>query len=518
MLASIVETALESVERNKAAVGLFDTRALLRDIGSVALGRYLSLPIILICSVFQRRMLGPSLIGLWNILLLVEMYLSFGDLGLIRGAERKLPDLYTNRSENEADTVRDIGFTSALILLILFNLAFLACTFLLEARFDPLLVFGLRVMTVVAILRFISDYLEVAVLRSRRRFTLMSIQLFVAEVFFAIASVAGIYVWGIYGFLASIMAMLVLKIGLIYVTTRDRIGLRFDFSEARDLLRIGVPLTIFALMLKTYENVDKILVVQWLGLEYVGYYSLAFTALVFLHHFPRIVSQVFYPRIMSYIREGNYEGISADHLIRAQHAFAFSMMVMVGGCYFVIPLAIRYLLPAFNPAIPVLKVLLFSAVFAALVQIPIQYIIATGRRWFLVVTIGFLGGAYYVIASTVLSWQFAEHWPMEAIALGKLMTYALIYLLITWKAFRALNDLHLLWRHLAGLLVRLAVFSVVLIFIDSFLLTTGTNWAWDLGIVLLKSTMLLAVLAPLFWGMTRQFELYQKVRTAFSIR
>lgn len=466
-----------SVSTDASAQHPHSKRAVVEDIALLSLGRYLALGLSFVISIVQKRLLGPYLVGVWQLLSIFRQYLSYGDVGISRGAEQKLPPLYRSRQE-ELDPFRDAAYTFTLLPVIVINALILAATFVWPWQADPLILWGFRGMAVIAIVESGSNIMEVSALRSRARFRLLSLQVFGSEVLFAVLSIPGILLWGIYGLLGAVFASLSFKIGFMYLTTGEWFRLRWDFGRATTLWRLGFPLTVFVVLFKTFDMLDRILLIHGGSLDALGYYSIATMATVSLGHFPLIIASVFFPRTMTWFQVREYDDLGR-YLRQAQLCVLVLMGIVVGLCYFLMPLVVHQALPTFAAGIPALKISIFSAIFVGLVHLPIQYQIASNKQWALVWVMALATAAYYGTGIAWFRWVGASHDWLLFVASSRVVGYSVLWAVIGIWTFRRLKSPSALRGH-AKELVSLAAYMVGLTVGIDYLLplqagTLGTN-------------------------------------------
>lgn len=383
---------------------LHSRRAIVEDFLALGVSRYAAFGLSFAVGIVQRRLLGPYLVGVWQILGLARQYLQYGDAGVLRGAEQKLPVLAAVSDSDEA-RFRDTAYTFVLLPVALSNATLIAVTFIGPWPADDVLRWGLRIMAVIALVETAGNIMESPALRVRVRFRLLGRQVLLSEGLFALLSIPALLVAGLWGLLAALLASQAFRIAFMRVTTQEWFRWRWDLPRAAVLWRLGFPLTLYVFLMKTFEALDRILLVHSRDLEALGHYSIASMTAIFLGHFPLIVSTVFFPRTMTW-----FEARERPELVRYFQKAQLCILVVVGGaaavCYILMPLLVRAVLPTFTPGIGALKVSVFSATFVGLVQLPVQYQTAAQRQWTLVWVMAASTALYYGLG--LLSSQWLE--------------------------------------------------------------------------------------------------------------
>lgn len=474
---------LTSQLRDRSA--LHSKQALLGDVAALGLSRYAAFGVSFLISIVQKGLLGPYLVGVWQLLSIARQYLGYSDLGVARGAEQKLPPLYAEASD-QLESVKRTAYTFTLAPVLVINTLFIVGTFVWPGQVDPLILWGFRGMAVVAILESAANVLEVAVLRSPARFRLVSLQILGSELLFAALSIPSILLWGVYGLLGAAALSLMFKLAFMRVSTGEWFHFHVDVRHGIALWRIGFPLTVFVILFKTFELLDRLLLLHARELELLGFYSIAAMATVLLGHIPLVISQAFFPRTMTWVQTRDDVELSR-YLHQAQLCIVLVMGIAVGLCYFTLPVVVAYALPAFTPGIGAMKIAVFSAVFVGLVHIPILYQIGWNRQWALAAMMAIATAIYYGLRLLAVQSLGSSEATLVLIAWSRVIGFGVLSVTILWWTLRRFrNDSRRLGvRELAGVAAYMTVLIVGIDFLVATdqlglarqLLGVGASWA-----------------------------------------
>jgi O-antigen/teichoic acid export membrane protein len=436
-------------------------QAIIEDFVALGGSRYLAYAVSFAASIVQRRLLGPYIIGVWQLLAIVRMYLSYWDAGVARGAERQLPALAaTDRAEFER--CRDTTYTFVIATMTTANLVVLAASFFWPWPADVLVLWGVRAMTIIAIVEGFSNMMEASALRTPARFRLLSVQVFVSETLFAVLSLPAAYFVGLWGLLGALFLSLAFKPIYMRMTTGERFHLRWDTDRALGLWRIGFPFTIFVILYKTFDSVDRLLVVRGGDLESLGQYSVATMAAVFLSQVPLVISTVLFPRTMGRFATGTDREL-VRYFQQAQLCVHVLLSVASAACYFLLPEVVRHVLPAFTAGIPALKITAVGAIFVGITQLPIQYLVASDRQWSLAVTIGVATAVYFSGGVAIAHWYGSSAAWLQVVAWSRLIAYVLLAGLVTAWALHVLRAISWAWLgEIAAVTLYLATLPLVI--------------------------------------------------------
>tara|TARA_B100001964_G_scaffold245391_1_gene332028 strand:- start:6423 stop:8018 length:1596 start_codon:yes stop_codon:yes gene_type:complete len=416
---------------------LHSKQALLGDVAALGLSRYAAFGVSFLVSIVQKGLLGPYLVGVWQLLSIARQYLGYSDLGVARGAEQKLPPLYAQVSE-QLDSVKRTAYTFTLAPVLVINCLVIVGTFVWPVQVDPVILWGFRGMAVVAILESAANIFEVSVLRSPVRFRLVSLQVLGSELLFAAMSIPSILLWGIYGLIGAAALSVLFKLAFMRVATGEWFHFKVDIRQGTALWRVGFPVTLYVILFKTFELLDRLLLLHAGELELLGYYSIATMATVLLGHLPLVISQAFFPRTMAWVETRDDVELSR-YFRQAQLCIVVVMGAAVGACYFVLPVGVIYALPAFTPGIDAMKIAVFSAVFVGLVHVPIQYQIGWNRQWLLVTLMAVATAIYYGLGLLGVQSLGSSEATLVLVAWSRVIGFGVLSVTLVWWTLRRLR-------------------------------------------------------------------------------
>ena len=105
--------------------------------------------------------------------------------------------------------------------------------------------------------------------------------------------------------------------------------------------------------------------------------------------------------------------------------------LFLGGAYFLLPVLIRQALPEFEPAIPVVHIMVAGSFLLAMLSMPTKMLTTAGYRWGVtllgLLCLGINAGVNY-LAVAVLDWG------LEGAAVATVFSYVVAFLLMTGYA------------------------------------------------------------------------------------
>ncbi len=307
------------------------------------------------------RLLGPTLYGLWNgLLLILSNGVSYGHLGVLNAMNREIPYNHGRGEEAENRAIIDVSFTTALISSGLLAAACLAAS--LAGSWDPAEAAGLRLLALLILLQQVQVFYEL-VLRSHTRFRAIALEQGLLS-FLLLTVVIGLTILGgfrgfLWGQIATygIVALVLMRLAPV------RPRLRWDWRRMVDLAQIGFPIMAVGFAYGMLTSLDRFMVIGFLGKEALGFYSLAFMAYGTMMLIPRSVSQMIYPRMA---REYGRTGTAASlrRLVYRPVGLLFAVMTpLLLLAWLAGPPLIAWFLPQYTPGIPAFRLTLVAVFF-----------------------------------------------------------------------------------------------------------------------------------------------------------
>ncbi len=314
----------------------------------------------LLTSIFVADLSGPVNFATWNILQPILLYGSIISLGVPNAMNRYVPMLTGASRKQQADDWIRFAFWFTVS-------ACMAASFLLIAIsfFDHFLPFSSNCLLFMSFLFFAYNIYNffLFVLKSRVQFDLMSLQLILFAVVWPIACVVLTWVWGVNGYI--IAQFLVYTTISVWIYCRSGVTLTrpSTFTLFRPATVVGFPIMLAGLLLSLMLTVDRWIILQWLGIEAVGHYTVAILVQTTLTILPQVISQQFYPRMA--------ESYGQTRSIRLLRVPVFKQSVVSLGVtlpllfavYLTLPATVSWILPEFSTGVEPARIILLGVAF-----------------------------------------------------------------------------------------------------------------------------------------------------------
>jgi len=250
----------------------------------------------LFIGVWVARYLGPEQFGLFSyVLSFVGLFAGIATLGLDGVAVRELVKDESNR-DKLLGTAFYLKLIGAFLVLIILSIA---VNFTSNDQYTNILVFIIASVTIFHSFNVINFYFQSKVL-SRYVVYANIINLFISSiikvVLILIEAPLIYFVW------VALFNSFVLAVSLLYFYFKNNLSIKrwkFDKLVAFSLLKDSWPLVFAGLALSTQSYIDQVMLKEMIGLEEVGYYSIAFRFMALFGFLPMIIQRSLLPAIVS---------------------------------------------------------------------------------------------------------------------------------------------------------------------------------------------------------------------------
>jgi O-antigen/teichoic acid export membrane protein len=161
--------------------------------------------------------------------------------------------------------------------------------------------------------------------------------------------------------------------------------------ESLDLLQVGLPLYVFSASSIVMRNLDRIVVLRFIGTQALGYYGLSVNVLSLLMAIPDSLAYVSYPQLVKrYSEAGQDPTAIRERVDRLVRGVAVGLPLVAGWCAVWAPEMVHVILPKYDPSVDAMRVLAFGATGIALSSFASIVLMTVGRRIILVPAAVFL--------------------------------------------------------------------------------------------------------------------------------
>jgi O-antigen/teichoic acid export membrane protein len=380
---------------------------LTRDSLGLAFTQYLVRVMSMARSFVAAKVLGPASFGAWNALQLMMDYGSLAPLGTQQGLDQLVPAALVQGDPERTRRLKRAALFNVVTLTLLFSALALAWASVGSSRMRTnwhltglglafacvMLVNGANVGT--SILRSYGDIGGLT-----RWFVIQGL----------IGSGLGLVlmVWfGRWGLLWGWLAGCLVAFAFVQLRGRKVIPLVPSPSlDCLDLLQVGLPLYVFTAGGLVMRNLDRIVVLRYLGTQSLGYYGLSVNVLTLLMAIPDSLAYVSYPRLVQRFSEaGGDPAAIRERVDRLVRGVAVALPLAAGLCALWARELVHTLLPHYDECVSPLRILAFGATGLSLSTLASIVLMTVGRRIILVPAAVFLSALSGGLQLLSLRWN-----------------------------------------------------------------------------------------------------------------
>lgn len=376
-------------------------------------------------SIIVARFLGPSFYGMWNALSIILEYNRYSALGVMNAMNREIPFFRGKGDNSKVEDIRNAGFSMACIPSLVVGLVLALISIFMMPHAQKEWIMALRAIAILVFARQVYEFFTL-LLRSDNRFLYLSR----LQILFAVADLLLIVVlvlrYGFYGFLWAMVLGYVWIIIYIFLKEQGRYKLRICFKKdiLVFLIKLGIFMTVIGVIIDLRTTVDRLMIVKFLGVTELGYFGISYVLIQFIFLIPSALSQIIYPRMRErYGSSDKDTGSIRKYIEILTLALSYSMPILIGLIYILLPFGVKLLLPQYINGITAAQITILGLFFFSAGIIAADFLISTDRlHWYLIfstiaVIINFI--ADYVMLKSGFG--------IEGVAFGGILFTSFIY-------------------------------------------------------------------------------------------
>ncbi|MGZ8513193.1 MAG: oligosaccharide flippase family protein [Candidatus Limnocylindria bacterium] len=489
-------------------------RSLISDAAMYTVATYAAQVLIFVALIVQRRLLGPTATGYWALMATAWSFFSLAALGVVDGAVRQIPHYRGRDDLRSAAATADTAFSFSQVVTTGTGVAVMCVALIAGDGWAPELRWGLVLVGLTAPLRNLVDCHEM-LFQATKRFLPLSAGLIVKALVMLTLQTLAVYLFGFYGMFVGLVA---LNVGALILWRRLRVSgprnlaFRRSITRARlrELIRIGIPLYVFGHAWILFFAIDSLIVAGFVGIQELGYYALAVSVTTFIILLPKGIGQALFPRMQErYSASGDVRAASQP-AADTQLVLAFLLVpLFIAAAYFLLPVLIRHVLPAFAPAIGVVHIMVAGTFLIALVEMPVQLIITIGKRWNLSVLM--LGGLAVNAGANYVAVGVLDE-GIEGAAYATVLSYLVLLVAVSCYGFATTGGWGFALRQLGAIAAVLAWTLGAIWGLEELIGAGGGSLAGDLALNLAKLAALCLLLAPWLFVVERRYGALSTIR------
>jgi O-antigen/teichoic acid export membrane protein len=357
-------------------------RKFVRDSFGFAFSQYIVRATLMARTLVAARLLGPEAMGAWNAIQLVLDNGSLMLFGTQQGLDQVVPARIGAGDADGERRVKRAALFNIVMLTLLYALCCLVWISVGRSRIRDAWGFaGVGVALGCVAATNLSNY-QTSIQRSHGDFATVSAWMLIQG---AIGGLLGMALtpfignWGLLGGWAVGCFS-----ALVFTTLRSVKQAPLvpaPAAEGLDLVQTGFPLFVFLASSLVMRQLDRIIILRFLGIEMLGYYGLAVMVLALMLYAPDAVTFVLYPKLQrEFSASGNDPESIRTQIEKVLRASSVLVPALAAGAFFFAGPSIQFLLPKFLPGVTAMRVLCFGAVGLAFANFASIVLMTVGRQ------------------------------------------------------------------------------------------------------------------------------------------
>lgn len=434
---------------------------LIKDTFLYSVGRYMAQGLNFFTAVLMRKFLGPFNMGVWNLLKVVRDYAEYSDLGTNIALSYKFPYHKGKGESFEADKIKDVVFNFAMLGSIVIAVGLVLFSLIFRQSLTKEIYVGLFAVAILIIFQKLYTY-YIILLRSNKDFTVLSKSIVFDSVMDLLLILLLVYKFGLYGLYATAIILPILNILYIRRQINYKLKFSFDLNGILSYIKFGFPLFVVTLLLVILNSVDKIMIASMLGLEQLGFFSIAFMAKSYNDEISKNITHIITPHFFEDWGKSEDPLKNSKYVTTVTIIVSYFMVLLLGSVFIVAPVFITYVLPKFIPGITAMKLYIIASFFSALMPFSSQFLIAVRKQYSLMPIMIFT-----IILNVIFNYVFIRNgFGISGVAAATLISVCISFIMLVSYAMRHFEDMRAILRDLASMLLPIAYTSLVLIFLE----------------------------------------------------
>jgi O-antigen/teichoic acid export membrane protein len=353
-------------------------KTIISNIFQYASAQYFSQFIGFFTAIFIRRFLGPVYMGIWSILKVIKGYVSYANLGVTSAVPYKLPVLKGQGKQEEINVLTSVIFNFITVITFACSIGVVIYALVFGRNLSRELFIGLLALSVMLISQRVYTYYMI-LLRAHRNFNILRKSI----IFDALVNLTLILLivskFRLYGFFVIVIVMPILNIFFIRRYVTYNLKFSFNFKGIVYYIKYGFPLCVNGILYQILHSIDKIMIASMLGLEHLGFYSIALMTESYGTGIAKNFSIVIQPHFLEDFGANGIEK-SSRHVVFYSESTAYFMSILLSVFFICAPVFITYALPAFVQGITALRIFLLAIFFFTISPYSSNFLVALEKQ------------------------------------------------------------------------------------------------------------------------------------------
>lgn len=412
-------------------------RKLVRDSLGFAASQFMVRAALIVRTALAARWLGPHAFGAWNALQLLMDYGILAPLGTQQGLDQLVPRRIVDGDPESLARIKRAGITNILVTTLLFCAGWLL--YFRGSSGSLMRIWGLGglalAMLIVVLVNWASYH--TGLLRSHGNIRAVSLWFFTQGMIGALLGLALVRVIGVWGLLWGWVAGTAVAFTWTRWEARQIAPVQPTIAaESLALYKVGFPIFFFSGSALILRNLDRLIILRYLGTKDLGYYSLAVTAFTLLMYLPDSATYVLYPRLLQrFHAAGDRPEAVRDSALGVLRVLTTLTPALGALAFLATRDVILVVVPNFLSGAPAVRVMCFAAGALCVSNVASVVLMTLGRQ-VLLMPVAVLSTATFALADTA---ALRAGLGITGVAWATFAAYGLTGLALLWLALYALR-------------------------------------------------------------------------------
>ncbi len=482
-------------------------KEIMKDAGIYTLSSYAAQFLDIASGILIRRVLGPTNMGIWAFLQVIQNYAKHAGLGITTATARDVPYLLGKGEKTKAEEVANLVASFTFVTAAITSAGVIIYALINRGKLTPGIFYGLFAISALILLQRFYNYF-VTILRSYKQFTFAGILNFISSALNLVLTVGLAWRFGLYGFFGGVILNYILLNFWLFSRTPVKMKLNFNFRDLRPLLGLGLAMLLSDILRTVITNIDRIMTAKFLGFEELGYYSIALMAGNYLYSLPNMISIIFFPHLQeTFARRDSHQDLEPflrEPVLCTAYLFPFLIAFVWAASAWIVPV----ILPQYGPGIPSMKIYILGSFFMALTHPFSSFLITVKKHWHLVplqtgcAVLGFLTTYLFI----------RQGYGIQGIAIGSAITAALQFFILSFTSYREMGSLS------GALRIYGKVLMVFVWFLAALAISEALFASWPESFAKFSAQLLIIclVLSPLLFLAEKEARVFSTLLTFFK--
>lgn len=327
--------------------------------------------IIFLQNFYIIKIIDPSELGTWNILII---FYSFGiqlHLGILNSINKFLPKVQRNNfTKNALDLINPAYSILRIIIVVLFVIFIIFYN-----HIQSIYPYGSYwIIIFFSTVTYLIFNFNLAILRSTKKFKKVGIIL-LSEAVISIFFLPLVVIFGLDGLCYRFLLIALFSLIISYYYQDIKYKANFDFIKSKKLLSSGIGIMFISFFNIFVMSQDRLIIEHFFDEYSVGIFHITVVASNIVLLIPSLAGQVFYTNLMNMTKKKSKLALIPFYIFKNSIIYLFISIFVASMLYLLLPTFIIHFYDNYISSIPLLKITLITSLVYSLCICPFYYLV-----------------------------------------------------------------------------------------------------------------------------------------------